>query len=68
LTEKVRINILSSSITIHKTKTYCIATAFVDDMKDFTHAINTLKLEGWSLAGGISVSDSRLFQCLQIVE
>ena len=52
---KVKINIKD---------TYCIVSAFADDIVDFTEAIQSLLNEGWKIAGGLSAANSMLYQAL----
>jgi hypothetical protein len=52
---KVKINIKD---------TYCIVSAFADDIVDFTEAIQSLLNDGWKTAGGLSAANSMLYQAL----
>ena len=53
-----------SSVNINKTKTYCLISAFSADAEILTTTIHSLIIDGWILAGGISASNSMLFQAL----
>ena len=53
-----------SSVNIYKTKTYCLVSAFSADAEKLTRSIHSLDRDGWILAGGISASNSMLFQAL----
>ena len=53
-----------SSVNINKTKTYCLISAFSADAEILSTTIHSLIKDGWILAGGISASNSMLFQAL----
>ena len=53
-----------STVKINKKETYCIVSAFADDIIDFTETIQSLVNEGWHIIGGLSASNSMLYQSL----
>ena len=53
-----------SSVKINKKETYCIVSAFADDIIDFTETIQSLVNEGWHIIGGLSAANSMLYQSL----
>ena len=53
-----------SSVKINKKETYCIVSAFADDIIDFTETIQSLVNEGWHIIGGLSAENSMLYQSL----
>ena len=53
-----------STVKINKKETYCIVSAFADDIVDFTETIQFLVNEGWHIIGGLSAANSMLYQSL----
>ena len=53
-----------SQVNINKSNTYCIVSAFAYDIDDFVLAIQDLIDDGWKASGGISASNSMLYQSL----
>ena len=53
-----------SQVNINKNNTYCIVSAFAYDIDDFVQAIQDLIDDGWEASGGISASNSMLYQSL----
>ena len=53
-----------SSVNIYKSKTYCLVSAFSADANELATTVEDLLAKGWTLAGGISASNSMLFQAL----
>ena len=53
-----------SKVKINKNKSYCIVSAFADDIVDFTESVQALSSDGWSTIGGISAANSMLYQAL----
>ena len=53
-----------STVKINKKETYCIVSAFADDIIDFTETIQSLVNEGWHVIGGLSAANSMLYQSL----
>ncbi len=51
-------------VSINKDKTYCIVSAFAYDIDDFVQTIQSLIDEGWKASGGISASNSMLYQSM----
>ena len=51
-------------MNINKNNTYCIVSAFAYDIDDFVQAIQDLIDDGWKANGGISASNSMLYQSL----
>ena len=47
---------------------YCIVSAFEEDAEHLTFKVQELIDEGWTLSGGISSSNSKLFQALKKLE
>ena len=53
-----------SKVKINKNKSYCIVSAFADDIVDFTESVQALIGDGWITIGGISAANSMLYQAL----
>lgn len=53
-----------SQVNVNKNDTYCIVSAFAYDIDDFVQAIQDLIDDGWKANGGISASNSMLYQSL----
>ena len=43
-----------STVKINKKETYCVVSAFADDITDFTDTIQSLLNDGWFIMGGVS--------------
>ena len=53
-----------SKVKINKNKSYCIVSAFADDIVDFTESVQALIADGWNTIGGISAANCMLYQAL----
>ena len=53
-----------SAVKINKKETYCVVSAFADDIVDFTDTIQSLINDGWHIIGGLSAANSMLYQTL----
>tara|TARA_B100001142_G_scaffold47464_1_gene44206 strand:+ start:5335 stop:5514 length:180 start_codon:yes stop_codon:yes gene_type:complete len=53
-----------STVKINKKETYCVVSAFADDIVDFTDTIQSLINDGWHIIGGLSAANSMLYQTL----
>ena len=53
-----------SKVKINQNKSYCVVSAFPDDIVDFTESVQALISDGWSTIGGISAANSMLYQAL----
>lgn len=53
-----------STVKINKKETYCVVSAFADDIVDFTDTIQSLINDGWCIIGGLSAANSMLYQTL----
>ena len=53
-----------STVKINKKETYCVVSAFADDITDFTDTIQSLLNDGWYVIGGVSAANSMLYQTL----
>ena len=51
-----------SSVEITQTDRYCIITAYSQDHEDLVKKINEMLVNGWILSGGLTASNSRLYQ------
>ena len=54
-----------SKVEISKTINYCVVSAFAEDMDELVKLVGKLKLKGWSLSGGVSSSNSKVYQALK---
>ena len=54
-----------SKVEISKTNNYCVVSAFSEDMDELVERVGELKLKGWSLSGGVSSSNSKVYQALR---
>ena len=52
------------NVKIQMEKNYCIVSSFTDDITELVNSIQKLLDEGWSLMGGLTASNSMLFQAL----
>lgn len=55
-----------SKVSIQKNGNYCIVSAYGEDIKEMISAIGDLLKDGWSLAGGVAASNSKIFQALHL--
>ena len=53
-----------SSVSVIIDSHYCIISSFEEDTSDFVTKVNELLQEGWELNGGLSSSNSKIFQAL----
>ena len=53
-----------SSVTITKSDKFCIISAYSEDHPDLVQKIESMLKKGWTLSGGLSASNSRLYQAL----
>ena len=53
-----------SSVNVIIDSHYCIISSFEEDASDFVVKVNELLQEGWKLNGGLSSSNSKIFQAL----
>jgi hypothetical protein len=54
-----------SSVTVTQSDKYCIISAYSEDHSDLVQKIESMLNEGWILSGGLSASNSRLYQALK---
>ena len=54
-----------SKVEISKTNNYCVVSAFAEDMDELVKFVGELRQRGWSLAGGVSSSNSKVYQALK---
>ena len=54
-----------SKVVISKSSNYCVVSAFTEDMDELVKFVGELKLKGWSLSGGVSSSNSKVYQALK---
>ena len=52
------------NVKIQMGENYCIVSSFTDDITELINSIQMLLDEGWSLMGGLTASNSMLFQAL----
>ena len=52
------------SVEITQTDRYCIISAYSQDHEDLVKKINEMMIDGWILSGGLTASNSRLYQAL----
>ena len=53
-----------SSVNVFMEKNYAIISSFTVDSYDFVVKVNDLLQDGWVVCGGISSSNSKIFQAL----
>ena len=53
-----------SSVDIFIEKDYAVISSFEEDASDFVAKVNELMQQGWTLSGGISSSNNKIFQAL----
>ena len=52
-------------VNINKRRSYCVVSAYADDLNEFADYIDRLiDKEGWLIAGSLSASNSMLYQAL----
>jgi hypothetical protein len=54
-----------SSVTVTKSDKFCIISANSEDHPDLVQKIESMLKEGWILSGGLTASNSRLYQALK---
>ena len=53
-----------SSVTVTQSEKFCIISAYSEDHPDLVEKIESMLDEGWILSGGLTASNSRLYQAL----
>ena len=53
-----------SSVNVYIEKNYALISSFEEDSSDFVVKVNELLHDGWVVCGGISSSNSKIFQAL----
>lgn len=53
-----------SSVNVFIEKNYAIISSFEEDSGDFVVKVNELLHDGWIACGGVSSSNSKIFQAL----
>ena len=53
-----------SSVTVTQSDKFCIISAYSEDHGDLVEKIESMLDEGWTLSGGLTASNSRLYQAL----
>ena len=53
-----------SSVNVFIEKNYAIISSFEEDSADFVIKVSELLHDGWIVCGGISSSNSKIFQAL----
>ena len=53
-----------SKVTITQSEKFCIISAYTEDHPDLVEKIESMLQEGWILSGGLTASNSRLYQAL----
>ena len=53
-----------SSVNVFIEKNYAIISSFEEDSGDFVIKVNELLHDGWIVCGGVSSSNSKIFQAL----
>ena len=53
-----------SSVTVTQSDTFCIISAYSEDHVELVQKIEIMLKEGWTLSGGLTASNSRLYQAL----
>ena len=54
-----------SSVTVTKSDKFCIISAYSEDHNELVQKIEIMLNEGWILSGGLTASNSRLYQALK---
>ncbi len=53
-----------SSVNVFIEKNYAIISSFEEDSGDFVIKVNEMLHDGWNVCGGVSSSNSKIFQAL----
>tara|TARA_B100001250_G_scaffold413119_1_gene446212 strand:+ start:1325 stop:1501 length:177 start_codon:yes stop_codon:yes gene_type:complete len=53
-----------STVDIALTERFCILSAYNQDHKDLVEKIDDMLKKGWALSGGLTASNSKLYQAL----
>ena len=53
-----------SKVTITQSEKFCIISAYTEDHPDLVEKIESMLKKGWILSGGLTASNSRLYQAL----
>ncbi|MFL2997133.1 MAG: hypothetical protein ACJZ1Q_00070 [Candidatus Neomarinimicrobiota bacterium] len=53
-----------SSVTVTQSEKFCIISAYSEDHVELVQKIEIMLKEGWTLSGGLTASNSRLYQAL----
>ena len=53
-----------SKVTVTQSEKFCIISAYTEDHPDLVEKIESMLQEGWILSGGLTASNSRLYQAL----
>ena len=53
-----------SKVTVTQSEKFCIISAYSEDHSDLVEKIESMLEEGWILSGGLTASNSRLYQAL----
>ena len=54
-----------SSVTVTQSDTFCIISAYSEDHVELVQKIELMLKEGWVISGGLTASNSRLYQALK---
>jgi len=54
-----------SSVTVTKSDTFCIISAYSEDHVELVQKIESMLKDGWVPSGGLTASNSRLYQALK---
>ena len=54
-----------SSVTVTQSDKFCIISAYSEDHNELVQKIEIMLNEGWILSGGLTASNSRLYQALK---
>jgi hypothetical protein len=54
-----------SSVVVSHSDKYCIVSAYSEDHNELVQKIQNMLNEGWALSGGLTASNSRLYQALK---
>ena len=53
-----------NSVDIYLEKNYALISSFEEDADEFVLKVNELIEQGWTISGGISSSNNKIFQAL----
>ena len=53
-----------SSVDVFIEKNYAVISSFEEDAGEFVLKVDELMQQGWTISGGISSSNSKIFQAL----